>query len=453
MDGALQAATALILGLSAAYFFGMVALGIQASRHRAARLGSQATTGYEDPELDLDLAGADPGARHRYHVAYLIPCLDEELVIGDTVRRLPTDARGSTVVVIDDGSEDGTVAAAQDAGADNLVIVRRTLPEARLGKGPALNAGFERVRLLARDRGLDPAQVIVCVMDADGRLSDGALGVVLPLFDDPKVGGAQLAVRIRNRRSWVTRFQDFQFWTMSALTQYGRLRTNTVSLGGNGQFTRLSALLEVGSDPWTPSLTEDLDLSLSLLSRGWRCTTTPHASVDQQGVETIGRLLRQRTRWYQGHMTAARRIPEIWRSSRIGHGSAIEAILYLLVPWVLDLPWSVLYHVALVRLALHLPLQGPGGTADQVIAYLLLYVLAFSPALVSALLCHRRDPAAGWWRAVAMGHSFVLMNYLSWVCCWRALLRMVRGRTGWDKTSRTADPTVPDRAVLLGTSA
>ena len=295
------------------------------------------------------------------------------------------------------------------------------------------------------ERGQDPEDVVVVVMDADGRLSEGALSVVLPLFDDPRVGGAQLAVRIRNRGTWVTSFQNFQFWTMSALTQLGRVRTGTVSLGGNGQFTRLSALLSVGDQPWDESLTEDLDLTVSLIVRGWRCTTTPHASVDQQGVETAKRLLNQRTRWYQGHMTAAKRIPEIWRSNRIGHSSAIEAIMYLLVPWVLDLPWSILYHLALLRFALTVADNHLAAGAGSPLGVALLYIVAFYPALVTAVLCRRRDPEIGWLRCIALGHSFVAMNYLSWACCWRALVRMLRGETGWDKTARVAEgePTAP----------
>ncbi|MGW1198558.1 hypothetical protein ACWD4B_22365 [Streptomyces sp. NPDC002536] len=50
----------------------------------------------------------------------------------------------------------------------------------------------------------------------------------------------QLGVRIRNRRgNFLTWFQDYQFWVMAAVTQFGRNLTSTVSLGGNGQFTRL----------------------------------------------------------------------------------------------------------------------------------------------------------------------------------------------------------------------
>lgn len=441
MSEVLQALTGLILGLSACYFFGMVLMGLSASRQRGARLDIQATTRYEDPAAILDVPGSDPSALRRYHRYYLIPCLNEELVIGSTVSFLPPSSQDSTIIVIDDASDDRTAEAAVAGGGDDIVVVRRTLPSARQGKGPALNAGYAALTRLVHDRAQDPTRVIVCVMDADGRLSEGALNVTLPLFDDPRVGGVQLAVRIRNRDRWVTHFQNFQFWTMSAMTQLGRIRTATVSLGGNGQFARMSALQEIGDQPWERSLTEDLDLTISLLSRGWRTTSTPYASVDQQGVETVRRLLNQRTRWYQGHMTAGRRIPEIWRSTRMGHASAIETILYLLVPWVLDLPWSILYHLAVVRFAVHLARDTSGGTTSP-LGIALLYLVAFYPALLTGFLCRRRDPQIGRVRALLLGHSFVAMNYLSWACSWRALHRMVRRRTGWDKTARTAEPGV-----------
>ncbi|MEA2685135.1 MAG: 1,2-diacylglycerol 3-beta-glucosyltransferase, partial [Actinomycetota bacterium] len=288
--GGLQAMTGFILGLSACYFFGMVLLGIRASRAQGAPLNSQSEVRYEDPNAVLEVSSSDPRALEAYHVYFLIPCLNEEAVIGATVAFLPVSSYRSTVIVIDDASDDRTSQIGRAAGGKGLQVVRRELPDARQGKGPALNAGFARLRELVAERGQNPDLVIVCVMDADGRLSRGALTVTLPLFDDPKIGGVQLAVRIRNRhRNWVTEFQNFQFWTMSAMTQYGRIRTGTVSLGGNGQFTRLSALMQIGPQPWRASLTEDLDLTISLICRGWHCTSTAHASVDQQGVATIGR--------------------------------------------------------------------------------------------------------------------------------------------------------------------
>lgn len=443
MSIVLQALTALILGLSACYFFGMVWMGVRASRQHDARLDAQARVRYERPDAVVDAASTDPTVLDRYHVYYLVPCLNEELVIGATVGFLTAGTTPATVVVIDDASDDATSDVARSAGGDDVHIVRRELPDAQLGKGPALNAGFAELIRIVAARGEDPSKVIVGVMDADGRLSDGALHAVLPLFDDPTVGGAQLAVRIRNRNNWVTRFQNFQFWTMSAMTQLGRIRTGTVSLGGNGQFTRLSTLLDIGPQPWQPSLTEDLDLSISLISRGWRCLSTPHASVDQQGVETLGRLLNQRTRWYQGHMMAGRRIPELWRSEAIGHNAAVESIMYLLVPWLLDLPWSILYHLAIAHFGYQIATHGFDAGPNTALSFVLLYVVAFFPALITGVLCRRRDPQISWFQAALLGHSFVAMNYLSWACSWRALYRMLRGRNGWVKTDRTEESASP----------
>ena len=103
-------------------------------------------------------------------------------------------------------------------------------------------------------------------MDADGRLSAGAVTAALALFDGPRVGGVQLIVRIRNRRKLIAQFQDIEFWMISALSQFARSISGTVSLGGNGQFTRLSALQQLTGEPWSRSLTEDLDLGLRLIA-------------------------------------------------------------------------------------------------------------------------------------------------------------------------------------------
>ena len=34
-------------------------------------------------------------------------------------------------------------------------------------------------------------------------------------------------------------------------------------------------------------------------------------------AEQLGRLVRQRTRWFQGHITCSARIPEMWRSNQM----------------------------------------------------------------------------------------------------------------------------------------
>lgn len=431
-----------IIGLSAAYFLIMVVGGVRALHRTNATLSSQAGIEYGHPFVGL--------ACLDYDLYFLVPCLNEEAVIAQTVTGLCGGGDRSRIIVVDDGSDDRTGAVAAEAGGSNVVVLRRDLPNARQGKGEGLNHAY---RVLLDDvaaRGLDPDTVLVCVMDADGRLTDGALAQVLPLFDDPDVGGVQLAVRIRNRATnfWL-RFQNHQFWTLSALSQMGRVNVGTVSLGGNGQFTRLSALQQLGPRPWSNSLTEDLDLAVSLAVRGWRLTSTPHAAVDQQGVETFSRLLTQRTRWYQGHMTTARRVPEIWRARRLSHGGALEMTLYILVPWFFDLPWSIVYHLILIELILHLHSTGliSGSPSSWLIGAAIWYLLAFWPSFITAVLAKRRDPELPWATAIVLAHGFIITNYVSYLCAWRALGRMITGRHGWVKTDRVAEKTPSDASV------
>jgi len=374
-----------------------------------------------------------------YTLAFLVPCLDEERVIGETVRALRSLAPSAVVVVVDDGSTDATAALAEEAGA---VVVRRALPDARLGKGPALNAGYAELSRIADEQGLHPQRTIVCVMDADGRLSPNAVDEVLARFDFTRVGGVQLPVRIRNRERFLGRMQDLEFWGMSAIAQMARIRTRSVSLGGNGQFTRLSALRQVGDAPWSSALTEDLDLGLELTLRGWHLDCAPAAWVSQQGVETVGGLVRQRTRWYQGHILCARKGRALWESPFVDPRTALETTLYLATPVFVLLPWSIVFTIALVivaSLVAATPVVPLDGVEVHVGFYLgFWYLLTFTPAIVLGLLYAERARTSRL-QAVGLAHAQVFYAYVNLVAAWRALARIVLGRHSWTKTARVAE--------------
>ena len=434
-------ASQVILALALPYFVISMVLGIRVSHRNGSRLDSQESL----PELDAS------GVCHD-GLYFLVPCLNEEVVIGATVRRLLAEP-GCTVIVIDDGSSDRTtdraLEAANACGAPSrLIVVHRSGPDSKRGKGAALNAAYPVLLRHVDSRDLDLDDVVVAVMDADGRLSAGAVPTALALFDDPRVGGVQLIVRIRDRRKLIAQFQDIEFWMISALSQFARSISGTVSLGGNGQFTRLSALLGLDGDPWSRSLTEDLDLGLRLIAGGWRVTTTTNAYVDQQAVDTFGRLLRQRTRWYQGHMDSMRRLPELWRSNKVGEVAVLEVTSYLLVPWLIVLPWSILQQWIIFQLVVGnghgiLATDLQGGLPWKVTYGVLWYVLSFAPNLLIGFVYARRTRAVTVRRALVLGHLMIIWNYVGYIAAWRAVSRMVRGRTNWDKTTRSSEPAGP----------
>ena len=89
-------------------------------------------------------------------------------------------------------------------------------------------------------------------MDADGVLEPQTLDEVAAIFADPGVGGVQVGVTIANAHErLMLRCQDIEFVGFSHLAQAARDRIGSVGLGGNGQFTRLSAPLSLGRPPWT----------------------------------------------------------------------------------------------------------------------------------------------------------------------------------------------------------
>ncbi len=92
-------------------------------------------------------------ARESRRGCVVIPALNEEHRIAEVVRRVKGHV--PEVIVIDDGSRDGT---AREAAAAGAVVLKH---DANRGKGAALETGFRYVR----DRGFD----FVITLDGDGQ--------------------------------------------------------------------------------------------------------------------------------------------------------------------------------------------------------------------------------------------------------------------------------------------
>lgn len=103
-------------------------------------------------------------------VAAVVPCKDEADRIGATVAAVAALDVVTRVVVVDDGSSDGTTAAAEAAGAD---VVRHPVNR---GKAAALRTGVARVRELEAAAGEQPAALLF--VDGDLQETAAALGVL-----------------------------------------------------------------------------------------------------------------------------------------------------------------------------------------------------------------------------------------------------------------------------------
>jgi 1,2-diacylglycerol 3-beta-glucosyltransferase len=375
--------------------------------------------------------------RERFYV-FLLACLNEEKVLSESLARITSLPAGNFLaLVIDDGSDDRTSEIARAAHPGLVRLHRRNPPDARRGKGAALNDGVRHLRESGLLAGYDPADVILCVVDADGRLDPHVVQSVDPCFDDPRTGAVQVCVRMYNRHlGLLARMQDMEFVVYGDVFQSARRFIGSVGMGGNGQFMRLSALNSLGGDgPWSDSLTEDLDLGVRLLAKGWTNQHCTAAAVSQQAVLSLRRLVRQRSRWFQGHMQSAGLVPLILRD--VPTRAALDLLYHLSSP-VLILLTSLLPLSFLVALGATVvasvrvghPLVSPMWLLGP-------YLLSFTTAYAYGFVYAKRERDLGLVRSVLLAHVFVFYGYIWFAAGWWGFWRTLTGKRTWLKTART----------------
>jgi 1,2-diacylglycerol 3-beta-glucosyltransferase len=398
---------------------------------------------------DAAVPAGRPGIADEYFFAFLVPALNEERVIQRTLDRLlDLPEPHKLVLVIDDGSTDATGELVRDYADQRVRLLRRDLPRAQQGKGAALNAGLERLAMEVA--GWPAEKVIVCIMDADGRLDRTAPELVAAYFADPAVGAVQISVRIGNRRdNMLARLQDVEFVTYTDVYQSARDRWGVAGLGGNGQFVRLAALYDLAPIPWTAGLTEDLEQGLRLVCAGWRTRYCRSAAVHQQGLISGRRLLRQRSRWFQGHLQAWRQIPAILRHAPLR--TVPHLLHYLLAPALILA--NALLTAALAAMVVALVVSPSERLAlahrSTGIAW---YWLTFAFAVFLTVSVYaQREPGMSRWRLLGVGHLFALYALLWMAAGYWALSRILAGKQGWFKSERLAErhtqPAVAERLV------
>jgi 1,2-diacylglycerol 3-beta-glucosyltransferase len=381
-----------------------------------------------------------------------VPCRNEELVLDETLNSLTSlqydgDFR---ILVINDASIDATAAIA-DAWAlstANVRVVHRTAAEGGRGKSDVLNQAYRTVRSWLEDEdpwlaGHDADDIIIGIVDADGRLEKTCLQTVGPYFFEPDVGATQIGVRIFNAdRSLLARMQDMEFVAFSWLVQVARDWLGSLGLGGNGQFVRLSALATLGPAPWAiHALTEDLELGLQLVEQGWRTRFCSATFVSQQGLESWRPLMRQRTRWIQGHYQCWRHIPRLAITKAIPWWTRVDLITYLLfvVLVVIVTITSILGILGTIGV-ITVPDSFLRGVVPNGFDFRLMSLVISTLPLTIFVGSYQRHSSSRfrWYEVPAAAACFTLYTYVWFFATLRAWTRMLLRRTTWVKTPRVA---------------
>ncbi|GJF35182.1 bi-functional transferase/deacetylase [Kitasatospora sp. NE20-6] len=253
-------------------------------------------------------------------VSVIVPAYNESAGIEAAVRSLVASDHPVEVIVVDDGSTDGT--------ADLVASLRlprvRVIRQANAGKPAALNNG------LAHARG-----ELVVMVDGDTVLEPDAVRMIVQPFADRRVGAVSGNAKVVNRGGLLGRWQHIEYVVGFNLDRrlFDLAECMPTVPGAIGAFRR-SALLRIGG-VGEETLAEDTDLTMALCRQGWRVVYEERAKAWTEAPASLGALWRQRYRWCYGTLQAMWKhrgaLAQRGQAGKLGR----RGLLYLLVFQVL----------------------------------------------------------------------------------------------------------------------
>jgi cellulose synthase/poly-beta-1,6-N-acetylglucosamine synthase-like glycosyltransferase/peptidoglycan/xylan/chitin deacetylase (PgdA/CDA1 family) len=254
-------------------------------------------------------------------VSVVVPAFNEAVGIERSVTSLAASEYPEfEVIVVDDGSTDGTGGLVERLGLSQVSVVRQ--PNG--GKPSALNAGVAAAR-----------HDVIVMVDADTVFEPETLTHLVQPLRDAEVGAVSGNTKVGNRRGLIGRWQHIEYVMGFNLDRrlYDQLQCMPTVPGAVGAFRR-SALEDIGGVSGA-TLAEDTDMTIAIGRTGWRVVYAEDARAWTEAPSTIDELWRQRFRWSYGTLQAVwKHRAALWRrgEGRIGRRG---------------LPYLVLFQIAL----------------------------------------------------------------------------------------------------------
>lgn len=221
-------------------------------------------------------------------VTIVVPCWNEEKTVAGTINSLlaldyPHDKLH--IVVVDDGSTDGTLAALSAfEHIPNVEIISKE----NGGKHTAMNLAIENAT----------TEFISC-LDADSFVRPDALKRMIPYFDNPEVMAVCPTIVIDKPKTLVERAQKSEYQLSAYIKKMLGLVGGIHVTPGPFSVYRVSVFRNLG--PYKKAHnTEDMEIAYRMQKNGYKIEQCHDAIVYTKGMPSAYRLYKQRLRWIYG---------------------------------------------------------------------------------------------------------------------------------------------------------
>jgi len=273
-------------------------------------------------------------------VSVLIPAWNEEVGIIKTIKSvLVSEHNEVEIVVINDGSTDNTdklirefvqnFKDKQSLKTENLSKSIQYLNIKNGGKAKALNRALN----------VATGQIIITI-DADCLMDRMAITNTLKRFGNQKVGAVCGNVVVGNRKKPVELMQQLEYLYGFFFKRADSVFNSVYIIGGAAAAYRKTVLDEVGGFD-EHIVTEDIEMSMRILSYGYKTRYAADAVTYTEGPSRWRCLFNQRLRWRFGRFQTFIKYKQLFFSAQQHHN---RYFTFLLLPVALYAEFALLFQ-------------------------------------------------------------------------------------------------------------